>query len=115
MFRTWLSRFYRNNKVKIDKIAKLFGLLIVIGICAGMFISFSDTKPANEEKPKEIYKPKDVTISGGEVTDKQFEEQNALIKEFVESEEMLLSSLNADSKSSKLKSSSTTKPPICMK
>ena len=84
MFRKWLSGFWRDNKEKLMQIAKVFGILIAVGTCASVFFSSFNNNGNTQEKTKEIYKPKDVTISGGEISEQKYEKENLIIEEFVE-------------------------------
>lgn len=84
MFRVWLSSFWRKNKEKIKQLSKLLGTLTAIGLIAGMIFSSFDITSDTQETSKEIYKPQEVTISGGEVSEKKYKEEDAVIKKFVE-------------------------------
>lgn len=84
MFRRWLSAFWRDNKEKIIQIAKVLGVLIGIGASAGIVFSNLNLTSDTPQNGVEIYKPKDVAISGGEISEEKFEKENSIVEEFVE-------------------------------
>lgn len=83
MFRRWLSNFYRKNKEKISRFAKLFWILILVGIA---LISSTNKKSNKSEENNEvtIYKPGKTIISGNDVDKETYEKQENLVKTFVE-------------------------------
>lgn len=84
MFRRWLSTFWRNNKQTITRLAKLFAILIVISISAGAIFSNINNSTTEENEVQEIYRPHEVAISGGEIAEEKFENENTVVKKFVE-------------------------------
>lgn len=84
MFRRWISGFWKDNKEKILQIGKVLGLIIAIGVFAGMFFSSKDSAITIQEEPKDIYRPTDVPISGGEISQEKYEEENLIVEDFVE-------------------------------
>ena len=84
MFRRWLSSFWRANKQKIKQIAKLLGVLIVIGVSAGLIFSKLTPKSNTSDNETEIYQPKDAVITGGQISQKDYEQENTVIEKFVE-------------------------------
>lgn len=85
MFRRWLSSFWRDNKEKITKLAKVFGLLILISIVAAIvFSSLSPNENNQNNNEIKIYNPDKTIISGGNISEKQYEEENNIIKTFVD-------------------------------
>lgn len=81
--RRWISNFIRNNRDKIEKVVKL--LLIVALVIGAVILIFSNLKfPEPKEKNLNVYKPSETVISGSNVDENEFEEQNNLVKEFVD-------------------------------
>ena len=84
MFRRWLSGIWRDYKEQIIQIAKLLGILVLIASSASVIFSFNIWGTKEEEVVvKEIYKPQEVAISGGTISEEKFEEQNGIIENFV--------------------------------
>ena len=74
MFRRWLSSFWRNNKEKITKLAKVFGLLILISIVATIIFTNLSPKENNQNNNEtKIYNPDKTIISGSDVSKEQYE------------------------------------------
>lgn len=85
MFRRWLSEFYRNNKQKIKTLAKLFGVLLLIGICAmGIFGTTGNKTNNDEKKNPEVYTPSKTIISGYDISEEKFEKDQNLVDLFIE-------------------------------
>lgn len=83
MFRRWLSEFIRNNKDKIKKVIKLFGLLILIGF--GAMLAFKTENNSTKEKSQNtIYNPTKPVIEGKSVEQEEFKQEEKLINSFVE-------------------------------
>lgn len=84
MFRRWLSSFWNNNKSKIFNLAKVLGLVILLGFAfaktVGMLVSSDTTNTAS----KEAYTPEQTVILGTNISEEKFEEQNSLVKSFVD-------------------------------
>lgn len=84
MFRRWLSGFWRDNKEKIMEIAKVFGILIGIGLSAGVIFSTLNLNNGNESNTvSKVYVPEKTVISGDNITEEEFEKQNNLAETFV--------------------------------
>lgn len=84
MFRRWLSNFFRNNKTKIKQIGKLFGLLILIGIVAvTIFSTLGNKNQEKDNNSNQVYNPSATVISGDNISKEEFEEENDLIKTFI--------------------------------
>jgi len=83
MLRRWLSEFIRNNKKKIEKIAKMFGILILVGI--GLAVSIRNRNSRSEGTSKNtIYNPTKTIIAGENVETEDFKQEENLINTFVE-------------------------------
>lgn len=83
MFRRWLSNFYKNNKEKISKFIKVFGLLILIGIALANSVGKNSNK--NESiNDGTIYTPTKTVISGKDVDKEEYKKEENLVKTFVE-------------------------------
>ena len=83
MFRRWLSEFIKNNKEKLKKIIKLFGLLIFIGIGFMLVIKNGNNNDGNTSQ-KTIYNPTKTIIAGENVEEEVFKEEENLVNTFVE-------------------------------
>lgn len=84
MFRIWLSSFWKNNKEKFLSLAKVLGIVILVGIAFAKTASLLNLDEGSKNEPKETYTPEKTVISGGNVSEKKFEEQNNLVKTFVD-------------------------------
>ncbi len=85
MFRTWLSGFWRDYKDKIMQAAKVFGILILIAISAGVVFSSLGKKEVIEDtSKKEVYNPSKTVISGSDISEQEFKEEDNLINKFVD-------------------------------
>lgn len=82
MFRTWFSSFWRRNKKSIIRGLEIFGGLILVAYAAGRGLTMLSS--TNVEDSKEVYKPQKTVISGGNLSEEKFEEQNSLVKSFVD-------------------------------
>lgn len=83
MLRRWLSEFIRNNKKKIEKIAKMFGILILVGIGLAMSIRNRNSRSEGTSK-NTIYNPTKTIIAGENVETEDFKQEENLINTFVE-------------------------------
>lgn len=83
MFRRWLSNFYRRNKEKIASLAKLFGILILIGIALARSISNKSSDSENNTETT-VYTPTKTIISGDNIDKETYKEEENLVKTFVE-------------------------------
>lgn len=84
MFKRWFSLFWRNNKEKIKQIAKLIGFITLISVIASMIFSRLNTTGNNAENVTTIYNPSKTIISGSNVSKKEYEKEENLVKTFVE-------------------------------
>ncbi len=86
MFRRWLSSFFKKNKVIILQIAKVMGVLIVIGLIGASIMAVLNRTDTNTETENSIsiYNPQKTMISGDKVTNDEYSEDNNLISKFVE-------------------------------
>ena len=86
MFRRWLSSFIKKYKDVILKIAKNFGIMILIALVASSIMSvLNGIKPTNEtENSISIYNPTETIIEGKEVTKEEFNKDEEIIKNFME-------------------------------
>lgn len=84
MFRRWLSTFWRDNKEKIMQIAKLFGILIGIGLSAGViFSTLNSNKSDQSNTESKIYIPEATVISGSDIEEQEYQKENNLAETFV--------------------------------
>lgn len=83
MFRRWLSNFYRNNKEKISKFIKVFGVLILVGIALANSIGNNSNNGENNNEPT-IYNPTETIISGSNVDKEIYKEEENQVKTFVD-------------------------------
>ena len=83
MIRTWISSFIRKNKTKILKIFKGIGLIILISTAAGMLFSQMLKSENSTVDSNKIYVPNKTVISGENVKQEEFKEQDNLVKTFV--------------------------------
>lgn len=84
MIRTWLSSFIKKNKEKILKVLKGLGIIILISSAAGILFSQmlkNETEMADNNK---IYIPNKTVISGENIKQEEFIQQDNLIKTFVD-------------------------------
>lgn len=84
MIRTWLSSFIKKNKTKILKVLKGLGLIILVSSAAGILFSQmlkNETEMADNNK---IYIPNKTVISGENIKQEEFIQQDNLIKTFVD-------------------------------
>ena len=84
MIRRWLSGFWRNYKEKIKKLAKLFGLLLLIGFSAVAIFSKKPQNKDNQNAIKQVYIPAKTVIYGSDVSDEEFKQEENIIRNFVE-------------------------------
>lgn len=83
MIRRWLSNFYRNNKEKISKFVKVFGLLILIGIALAYSIENNSSKNENNSEAT-VYTPSKTIISGKDIDKETYQKEENLVKTFVD-------------------------------
>lgn len=83
MFRRWFSNFYKNNKQKISKFIKVFGLLILIGIALANSVGKNSNKNESTNEGT-IYTPTKTVISGKDVDKEEYKKEENLVKTFVE-------------------------------
>ena len=83
MIRRWLSNFYRNNKEKISKFIKVFGLLILIGIALAYSIENNSSKNENNSETA-VYNPTKTIISGKDIDKETYQKEENLVKIFVD-------------------------------
>lgn len=83
MFRRWLSNFYRNNKEKISKFVKVFGLLILIGIALANSVGNNSSKDENNSDAT-VYTPTKTIISGKDINKETYQKEENLVKTFVD-------------------------------
>lgn len=83
MIRRWLSNFYRNNKEKISKFVKVFGLLILIGIALTYSIENNSSKNENNSDVA-VYNPTKTIISGKDIDKETYQKEENLVKIFVD-------------------------------
>lgn len=83
MIRRWLSNFYRNNKEKISKFIKVFGLLILIGIALAYSIENNSSKNENNSGTA-VYNPTKTIISGKDIDKETYQKEENLVKIFVD-------------------------------
>lgn len=83
MIRRWLSNFYRNNKEKISKFVKVFGLLILIGIALTYSIENNSSKNENNSDIA-VYNPTKTIISGKDIDKETYQKEENLVKIFVD-------------------------------
>lgn len=86
MFRRWLSNFFRNNKEKIYNFAKVFGILLLVGIAFaysfGKKLEKDNSK--NENKETSVYRPSETIISGSNIDKEEYKKEENLVKTFVD-------------------------------
>ena len=83
MFRRWLSNFIRKYKEKIKQVLKI---LIGVGffVVAVAFVFSNMKQPESAPIDTNVYKPSETVISGSNVEETDFKEENNLVQEFVE-------------------------------
>lgn len=85
MIRSWIINFIKRNKVAILKILKGIGIIILISTAAGTLFSQiikNENKEQNNNNNK-IYIPNKTVVSGKNVKEEEFKEQDNLVKTFV--------------------------------
>ena len=81
--RKWFSNFRRNNKDKIEKFLKLLlAVALFVGAVAFVFSNFKVSAP--KEANLNIYRPTETVISGSDIKEEEFKQEDNLVSEFVE-------------------------------
>lgn len=87
MFRRWLSSFWKRNKGKVYKYAKICGEIILVAYMVFMVISaISKNKTSNtyEDEAKKVYRPTKTIASGKNLSKEDYEEEKNLVDVFLD-------------------------------
>lgn len=84
MFRRWLSAFFKNNKEKIVKVLKVFIPIILVGIAIISVFPKSESQTNKSNSTNTLYTPTETVISGSDISEKEFEKEDDLVRSFVD-------------------------------
>jgi hypothetical protein len=84
MLRLWINSFWKKNKESIKKALKILGIIILISIAVATTFSTLTKNTTKTDYSKNIYNPTKTIISGSDVEEEEYNNENDLVKQFVD-------------------------------